>query len=135
MVQVAAQLCRSPFPCQVLCPSSSLQMLGYIWISFHTVGPSVFCVYCKCLLTKFPDLYKPGEGGPGSFTTYPFPSHITLALSHIFPDSLVQLTKEEGVPFWSCFWRMQPVRPHQPGLTIRFLFPRLEVLKVFLPRP
>lgn len=103
MVQVAAQLCRSPSLCQVLCPSSSLQMLGYIWISFHTVGPSVSYVYSKCLLTKFPGLYKPGEGEPGSLTACPFPSHITLALSHIFPDSLVQLTKEEGVPFWSCF--------------------------------
>lgn len=89
------------------------------------------CVYNKCLLTKFPGLYKPGEAGPGSFPACPFPSHITLALSHNFPDSLVQLTK--GREYHSS---LAPGECSQSGLTNQaspsvpsFLIWMLEVLR------
>lgn len=89
------------------------------------------CVYSKCLLTKFPGLYKPGEGGPGSFPACPFPSHITLALSHIFPDSLVQLTKGREYHY-----SLAPGECSQSGLTNQaspsvpsFLIWMLEVLR------
>lgn len=80
MVQVAAQLCRSPSLSQVsicLAPRECSGVFRYP----PTLGLSAFRAYSKRLLTELPGVSKPGEEGPGSFTagpvllTSPLPSH------------------------------------------------------------
>lgn len=83
----------------------------------------MFCVYSKCLLTW--------RGRAWPLPCLPFPSHISLALSHTFPDSLVQLTK--GREYHSS---LAPGECSQSGLTNQaspsvpsFLILMLEVLR------